>query len=100
MNKKIIILLLTGLWAVVVALGLRQLNTLQISQDVRISEICSKNDRVIYNKSGSFNDYIELYNPTSQNISFYFTGLKISNNKHKNEKRYNVPKINHSQNRF
>lgn len=33
-----------------------------------INEICSRNDRVIYDKQGYFYDYVEIYNPTDKVI--------------------------------
>lgn len=86
-NKKILLWIFICLSATVIALSLRKLNALQAVTDVRISEICSKNDRVIYDKSGAFNDYVELYNPTPYPINL--TGYSLS--EHKDfEKSYTI----------
>lgn len=68
-NKKLVLLMLLGLIATV-ALGLlldRSSAPVESSGDyqIRITEICAKNESIIADNDGVFRDYIELYNAGS-----------------------------------
>lgn len=44
-----------------------------------LSEICSKNQTVVYDRDGEYSDYIELYNPIGHAIDI--SGYKVSDKK-------------------
>lgn len=76
MIKKIVVFVISCMMAIIATLGIRQLNINHSINYIQLSEICSKNDRVIYNKSGKFNDYIEIHNISESPIDI--SGYKLS----------------------
>lgn len=79
MNKKIALFFLTCLAIAVVILSLRNLKARQDISRIMLSEICSKNQTVVYDRDGEYSDYIELYNPTGHAIDI--SGYKVSDKK-------------------
>lgn len=45
-------------------------------QGLVINEVCSKNDSVVFDESGNYSDYVEIYNPSGWNVSL--TGFQLS----------------------
>lgn len=56
---------------------------------IQLNEIVSCNERIICDNTGSFHDYIELYNPTSDDVDI--SGYFLSDSK-KNLKKFTFPK--------
>ena len=56
--------------------------------NVILNEVCCYNDSIVYDKMGEYNDYIELYNPTSHAIDLGGYGLSDQKS---NLMRYRFP---------
>lgn len=76
MNKKIVLLLFTCLAASILVLTVRNMNARQETSGIMLSEICSRNKTVIYDRGGEYTDYIELYNPMDYAVDI--SGYKVS----------------------
>lgn len=46
---------------------------------IMLNEVCCYNDTIIYDKLGEYNDYVELYNPSSKAVDI--SGFSLSDNK-------------------
>lgn len=79
MNRKLLILGFSCIATMLLMLVLQYLNVKQEPTGIIISEICSRNERVIYNKTGKYIDYVELYNPLDYALDI--SGYKIADNK-------------------
>lgn len=55
---------------------------------VMLNEVCCYNDTIVYDKLGEYNDYVELYNPSSENVDI--SGYSLSDKKSR-LKRYTFP---------
>ncbi len=78
MNKRIALLFVTCLAVVASFLGLKKLSAEQKPAGIMMSEVCSKNERVIYNSTGEYIDYVELYNPLDYAVAL--SGYRLSDN--------------------
>ena len=52
---------------------------LEAGRSVILNEVCCYNDTIIYDKVGEYNDYVEIYNPSSETIDI--SGFCLSDNK-------------------
>lgn len=76
MNVKKVLLGIIALTMVLLGIFFCCTNKEYLSESIIISEVCSKNQRVIYDKTGEYVDYIELFNPTKHTIDI--SGYMIS----------------------
>lgn len=82
--------LLFGIGAVLIAVSIYISYVVTNDQMIMLSEVCPHNDTVIYDKYGSYSDYIELYNDSDRAISL--KGYFLSDNKD-NLKLYTLPEV-------
>lgn len=61
---------------------------LAAGESVILNEVCCYNDTIIYDKVGEYNDYVEIYNSSSETIDI--SGFCLSDNKSKLT-RYTFP---------
>lgn len=73
---------------VVIGESLLGSNWLEAKRGVILNEVCCYNDTIIYDKLGEYNDYVEIYNPSSETIDI--SGFALSDNK-SNLTRYIFP---------
>ncbi len=78
MNKKIALLCVTCLAVAAALLEMKKLSVGQKPTGIMISEVCSKNERVIYDSTGEYIDYVELYNPLDYAVDL--SGYRLSDN--------------------
>lgn len=76
MNVKKVLLGIIALTMVLLGIFFCCTNKEYLSESIVISEVCSRNQRVIYDKTGEYVDYIELFNPTKHTIDI--SGYMIS----------------------
>lgn len=76
MKRKVVLLVFSSLLVTAVFAFSKKLNGMQSEQEIMISEICSRNQTVIYDRDGEYKDYIELYNPTDHPIDL--SGYQVS----------------------
>lgn len=76
MNIKKILLGIAVLAMVLLGMVFYCISKEHPSESIIISEICSRNQRVIYDKTGEYVDYVELFNPTNYTIDI--SGYMIS----------------------